>query len=283
MSKAVAADGSGHGGRSGTRSGGECPPARVQDGRSTNASRLGGKECPPRSGLSHEAAAEDDDRDGVAGKHGGKHRPGGLRDGLTAHAGRSGGKHRPSRSPPSRLANSAGKAKRGQQQASASEAQSPTDLHSDSSRQSASSSSAQVSSDEEEAQGGDSSQGGQGDWVPSPNRKANLRVRRNRQVAEHSTQAGEDGENKDADAASDEEEWTGSPVTRSRHSLKVNSGLRKSSASTNPRVLAARRAMVGSRKRSDKLSNFSGVTLKNGRCAGRVSVESHISLLLTHK
>lgn len=255
------------GGGSGSRGGGKHPPARVQDGRSTSASKIGGKAFPPRSPLSHEAAAEDDDHD--AGKHGGKHLLVRSRDRLNTQAGKNGGKHRPSRSPPSRLTKSLGKPKPDQQQASASEAQSPSDFNSDSSLRHASSSSAQVSSDEEEAQEGDSSQGGQGEWVPSPSRKANprvnLRVRRNRQGAD-SAQAGEEEEDKDADAATDEEEWTGSPVTRSRHSLKVKSGLRKGSASTNPRVLAARRAMVGSRKRSDKLSNFSGVTLKNGRC-----------------
>lgn len=268
-SNATAADG--NGGGSGKRGGGKHPPARVRDGRSTNASKNGGKDHPPSSRLSRPAAAEDDDHDDDgAGKHGGKHRPVGSRDGLTTHPGRSGGKHRPSPSPPSRLAVSGGKSKPGQQQISAAQAQSPSDLNSDSSRQTASSSSAQVSSDEEEAQEEDSSQGGQGEWVPSTSRKANLRVnlrvRRNRQEADR-TQAGEDEEKKDADAASDEEEWTGSPVTRSRHILKGKSGLRKGRASTNPSVLAARRAMVGSRKRSDKLSNFSGVTLKNGRCA----------------
>ena len=282
LSNATAAGGNGD--RTGSRGGGNDVPVRVQDGGSTSASKIGGKDLPPRSPLSHEAAAEEDDHDGVAGKHGGKHRPVGLHAGLTTHFSRSGGKHRPSRSPPSRLTKSPGKSKSGHHQTGTSEAQLPSDLDSHSSCQNASSSSAQVSSDEEEAQEADSSQGGQGEWVPSPSRKAdprvNLRVRRNRNQESDSEQAVEE-EQKDAHAASDEEEWTGSPVTRSRHSLKVKSGLRKSSASTNPRVLAARRAMVGNRKRSDKLSNFSGVTLKNGRCAGPVSAESHISLVLT--
>ena len=255
---------------SGSRGGGKQRPARAHDGRSTYASKSGGKHRPSPSPPKRRAAAEDGDHGGAASKKGGKHLPTGLCDGRSTCASRNGGKHRPSRSSGNRLAVSVGRSKPGHRQTDTSEAQSPSDLDSDSSCQNASSSSAQVSSDEEQAQEGDSGQRGSEDWVPSPSGKGNLRVnlrlQRNRQKASD-TQDGEEQEN-DASAPSDEEDWTGSPVTRSRRSLKVKSGLRKSSVSTNPRVLAARRATVAGRKRSDKLSNFSGVTLKNGRCVG---------------
>ena len=271
---AAAAEDNDHGGGSGSRGGGKQSPARVRDGRSLYAGRDGGKHRPSRSPPNRPAPAEDDDRSGFASKKGGKDRVAGSRDGRSTHASRTGGEHSPSHSPPNRLAIPAGRRKpTGHHDsqalaADASEAQSPSDLDADSSRQNFPSSSAQVSSDEEEVQEDDSSQGGREGWVPSPtgkgNLRVNLRVRPNRQKP-NGTQGGAEQE-KDAAAPSDEEEWTGSPVTRSRPGLKVKAGLRKSNVSTNLRVLAARRAVVGGRKRSDKLSNFSGVTLKNGRC-----------------
>ena len=251
---AAAAEENHHGGGSGSRGDRKHRPDGMQDGRSTYANKNGGKHRPlPR----RRAAAED-----------GKHRPAtlGSRNGRSTRDSRNGGKHCPSRSPPKRSAVPVvGRTKPGHHHTDASEAQSPSDLDSDSCCQTASSSSAQVSSNEEEVQEEDS-WGGQEDCVPSAIGKRNLRVnlRRNRQQTS-GTPGGEEPE-KDANAPSDEEEWTGSPVTHSRRSLKVKSGLRKSSVSTNPKVLAARRATVAGRKRSDKLSKFSGVTLKNGRC-----------------
>ena len=267
---AAAAEDDDLGGGGGSRGGGKQRPARAHDGRSTYASQHGGKQRPSRSPPKRQAAAEDKDHGGVASKKGGKHLPAGLRDGRGTHASRNGGKRRPKRSPSNRSAASVGKFKAGHHQTDTSEAQPSSDLDSDSSCSNASSLLAQVSSAEEEAQEEDSPQRGREDWVPSPmgkgNLRVNLRVQRTRQKTS-GTQGGEEQE-KDANAPSDEEEWTGSPVTRSRRSLKVKSGMRKSSVSTNPRVLAARRATVAGRKRSDKLSNFSGVTLKNGRCVG---------------
>lgn len=253
----------GGGGGSDSRGNRKQRPARVQDGHSIQANEIGGKHRPlPK----RRAAADDDDHGGVASKKDGKCLPAGLHDGRSTHASRNGGKHRPPRSPPNRSAVSVRRSNH-HHRTDVSEAQSSSNLDSDSSCQTASSSSAQVSSDEEEAQEEDTCQGGREDWVPSPTGKGNLRVgqQRNRQKTS-STQGGEE-QDKDGNAPSDEEDWTGSPVTRSKRSLKAKSNLRKSSMSTNPKVLAARRATVGGRKRSDKLSNFSGVTLKNGRCA----------------
>ena len=260
--------GGGGGGVSGSRGNWKQRPAREQDGHSTYANEIGGKHRPL---LKRRAAAEDDDHGGVASKKGGKCLPAGLHDGRSTHASRNGGKHRPSRSSPNRSAVSVRSSKPNyHHRTDASEARSSSNLDSDSSCQTASSSSAQVSSDEEEAQEEETCLGGREDWVPSPTGKGNLRVnlggRRNRRKTS-GTQGGEE-QDEDGNGPSDEEDWTGSPVTRSRRSHKAKSNLRKSSLSTNPKVLAARRATVGGRKRSDKLSNFSGVTLKNGRCAG---------------
>ena len=266
---AVAAKDNDDPGRGGvaTRNGGKHCPSGVLHGRSsTHASNNAGKHRPSRSPPNRLTAAEDSDCAGVGRRDGGKHLLAGVHDGRSTHASRNAGKHRPSRSPPLPLARAAGRIKLiGRHDSQPSAAESPPVSDSDLSRQNASSSSAVPSCNEEEVQGEDSGQEG---WVPSPigkgNLRVNLRVRLNKQDA-GGTRAGE-AQVKDDNAPSDEEEWTGSPVTRSRRSLKVKSGLRKSSVSTNSRVLAARRATVGGRKRSDKLSNFSGVTLKNGRC-----------------
>lgn len=208
--------------------------------------------------MAQSAAEEDAQGGGSASRKGGKHTA------QPPHAGRNGGKRRLSRSPIDRLAAPVGRSRltNHDSQATGSGAHSAPD--SKTSHQSASSTSAMVSSGEEGAEEGDSVLK---DKMPCPigteNPRVNLRGQSNRRRL-----AGTQEEwGKTANAPSNEEEWTESPVTRSSRSVKLKAGLRQSSASSNPRVVAARKAAtVGSRRRSEKLSNFSGVTLKNGRC-----------------
>ncbi|KAL3140768.1 hypothetical protein ABBQ32_005316 [Trebouxia sp. C0010 RCD-2024] len=209
--------------------------------------------------MAQSAAEEDAQGGGSASRKGGKHTA------QPPHAGRNGGKRRLSRSPIDRLAAPVGRSRltNHDSQATGSGAHSAPD--SKTSHQSASSTSAMVSSGEEGAEEGDSVLK---DKMPCPigteNPRVNLRGQSNRRRL-----AGTQEEwGKTANAPSNEEEWTESPVTRSSRSVKLKAGLRQSSASSNPRVVAARKAAtVGSRRRSEKLSNFSGVTLKNGRIA----------------
>ena len=62
-----------------------------------------------------------------------------------------------------------------------------------------------------------------------------------------------------------EDEWAPSPASRGNRSLRVRRGVKKRNSFADVRVAAARRATAGARKRSEKLTEFSGVTLKNGR------------------
>lgn len=245
--------------------------------RQTPASMLGAKRLPQHASSSRLAALgehvsnaelkveespaqEDAQGDGVASRKGGKHKA------QPPHARRDGGKRRLSRSPPDRLAAPVRRSRltNHDSQASGSGAHSAPD--SDTSHQSASSSSAVVSSDEEAAEDGDSVLE---DQVPSLVGRGNHRVEPSVRGSRHRIDSARAGEErlKTANAPSDAEEWTESPVTRSSRTVKRKTGLRQSSASSNPRVLAARKAATGGgRRRSEKLSNFSGVTLKNGRC-----------------
>ena len=59
---------------------------------------------------------------------------------------------------------------------------------------------------------------------------------------------------------------------RARRNLKEKKSAKKRSVPADARMMAARRAVPGGRKRSDKLIEFSGVTLKNGR---QVSVDMY--------
>ena len=188
--------------------------------------------------------------------NGGKNKKDSGREGCGMSISRNGRKHHPSRSPTHRLMAAAGKRK---PLPSAPSASAPS-----SSCQDASSSS-DVSSNEEEAQEELSSWGDEEDWAPlqSGDLRVGLRARPRR--TQKDAKADEE-EAQDDDAQINEEEWTGSPVARSSRTVKAKGGVRKSSISTNPRVLAARKATTGGRKRSEKLTNFSGVTLKNGRC-----------------
>ncbi len=62
-----------------------------------------------------------------------------------------------------------------------------------------------------------------------------------------------------------EEEWAPSPVARGKRNLRVQAGVKKRGGAADARAAAARRTMTGGRKRSEKLTDFTGVTLKNGR------------------
>ena len=62
-----------------------------------------------------------------------------------------------------------------------------------------------------------------------------------------------------------EEEWAPSPVARGKRNLRVQAGVKKRGGAADARAAAARRTVTGGRKRSEKLTDFTGVTLKNGR------------------
>lgn len=62
-----------------------------------------------------------------------------------------------------------------------------------------------------------------------------------------------------------EEEWAPSPVARVKRNLMVQAGVKKRGGAADARAAAARRTVTGGRKRSEKLTDFTGVTLKNGR------------------
>ncbi len=62
-----------------------------------------------------------------------------------------------------------------------------------------------------------------------------------------------------------EEEWAPSPVARGKRNLRVQAGVKKRGGAVDARAAAARRTVTGGRKRSEKLTDFTGVTLKNGR------------------
>ena len=62
-----------------------------------------------------------------------------------------------------------------------------------------------------------------------------------------------------------EEEWAPSPVARGKRNLRVQAGVKKRGGAADARAAAARRIVTGGRKRSEKLTDFTGVTLKNGR------------------
>lgn len=66
--------------------------------------------------------------------------------------------------------------------------------------------------------------------------------------------------------AGGEEDWAPSPAARDKRSLKgFRGGTKKRSGAADAKAAAARRAITGGRKRSEKLTDFTGVTLKNGR------------------
>lgn len=213
------------------------------------------------------AAKDGANHGGFAARNGGQN---GGKNSAPSHASRSGGKQRLSRFPPNSRVAAAGRSRltKYDSQASGSALSGVrSGLDSHPSPQRASSSSAEVSSGEEEAE--EEGDNGLKDQVPSPvgrgNLRVDLRVRRNKRRAVDARAGMKKVKN--VNVPSDEEDWTESPVTRSSRGGKQKSGLRKGSASTNPRSLFARRAATaGGRQRSEKLSNFSGVTLKNGRC-----------------
>ena len=62
-----------------------------------------------------------------------------------------------------------------------------------------------------------------------------------------------------------EEEWAPSPMARGKRNLRVQAGMKKRGGAADARAAAARRTVTGGRKRSEKLTDFTGVTLKNGR------------------
>ncbi|KAL0034685.1 hypothetical protein WJX77_002397 [Trebouxia sp. C0004] len=64
-----------------------------------------------------------------------------------------------------------------------------------------------------------------------------------------------------------EEEWAPSPVARGKRNLRVQAGMKERGGAADARAAAARRPLTGGRKRSEKLTDFPGVTLKNGRIA----------------
>ena len=186
-------------------------------------------------------------------KKGGKSRKDSGGQGQGMSISRIGWKHRPSRSPPNRSTTVAEKGNL------SSQAEAPSASALSSSCQDTSSSSAVISDEEEQEEL--SSWGDEGDWAPLPggigDLRVGLRARPRRRIQKDAKDNGAQESN--------EEEWTGPPVARTSRSTKTKGGVRKSSVSTNPRILAARRATTGGRKRAEKLTNFSGVTLKNGR------------------
>ena len=197
----------------------------------------------------------------------------GESDERSTYVSRNSSQHGPSRSPPKRSAVTATQKTRPIVPA----AELPKDgigsqaaFDSGSSDRNTSSSSLANGSDEEEDQEENTGQGDEDDWAPTStedtDHTARLGARQNR-CARSGKAALEEAEAQNERPHDDEEEWADCPVVRRSRSVKTKGGVRKNRMSTNPRVLAARRAASGGRKRSEKLTNFSGVTLKNGRCA----------------
>ncbi len=100
--------------------------------------------------------------------------------------------------------------------------------------------------------------------------RRSLRVQKRKGSLQHkgsAATAGATTANPDAEDAREggEEEWAPSPVARGKRNLRVQAGMKKRGGAADARAAAARRTVTGGRKRSEKLTDFTGVTLKNGR------------------
>ena len=100
--------------------------------------------------------------------------------------------------------------------------------------------------------------------------RRSLRVQKRKGSLQHKRSAAPAGAttaNPDGEDAREggEEEWAPSPVARGKRNLRVQGGTKKRNGAADARAAAARRTVTGGRKRSEKLTDFTGVTLKNGR------------------
>ena len=100
--------------------------------------------------------------------------------------------------------------------------------------------------------------------------RRSLRVQKRKGSLQHKRSAAPAGAttaNPDGEDAREggEEEWAPSPVARGKRNLRVQAGITKRGGAADARAAAARRTVTGGRKRSEKLTDFTGVTLKNGR------------------